>query len=138
MNDLLGHSIVYRIAVGPQAGQKVFTLTDVLVAQPGKAIADVKVACLGPAFKPDIDDFSESPAVEITKEIAALGCQTLTVEPNIESLPPYLTSAQAVALADALGSADLVCVLIKHSLFQQEKESIRRHGRVIDVSGLLN
>jgi hypothetical protein len=29
MDDLLGHSITYRVAVGPRAGQKVFTLQTV-------------------------------------------------------------------------------------------------------------
>jgi hypothetical protein len=27
MEDLIGHSIMYRIAVGPRAGQKVLTLS---------------------------------------------------------------------------------------------------------------
>jgi hypothetical protein len=30
LDDLLGHSITYRIAVGPRAGQKLFTLQTVL------------------------------------------------------------------------------------------------------------
>ena len=63
------------------------SITDTLVANPGKTMADIKVACLGLAFKPDIDDLRESPAVEITQNIAKIGCQVLAVEPNIETRP---------------------------------------------------
>jgi hypothetical protein len=34
MNQLLGHSITYRIAVGPQAGRKVFTLQTLPTCEP--------------------------------------------------------------------------------------------------------
>jgi hypothetical protein len=34
MDRLLGHSITYRIAVGPQAGRKVFTLQTLPVSDP--------------------------------------------------------------------------------------------------------
>ena len=34
MNQLLGHSITYRIAVGPQAGRKVFTLQTLPACEP--------------------------------------------------------------------------------------------------------
>ena len=34
MNQLLGHSITYRIAVGPQTGRKVFTLQTLSACEP--------------------------------------------------------------------------------------------------------
>ena len=40
VNSLLGHSITYRIAVGPREGQKVFTLKT-LPADPERASANV-------------------------------------------------------------------------------------------------
>ena len=49
-------------------------IVDVLSTHPEKGMADVTVACLGLAFKPDIDDLRESPAVKITQQIAHLGC----------------------------------------------------------------
>ena len=41
MDDLLGHSITYRVAVGPRAGQKVFALQSVPAREeePRKAVA---------------------------------------------------------------------------------------------------
>src|SRR5690606_1169219 len=62
-------------------------IADVLAAQPDRSMSSVKVACLGLAFKPDIDDLRESPALTITHQISELGCQVLAVEPHIEQLP---------------------------------------------------
>jgi UDP-N-acetyl-D-mannosaminuronic acid dehydrogenase len=115
-------------------------ITDVLAANPGKTIADMKVACLGLAFKPDIDDLRESPAVEITKHIAQLGCQVLAVEPNIDALPQKLTRSN-LTLADqeeAIAAADVLCVLVKHRPFIDRVETIRTKPLCIDAVGLLN
>ncbi len=40
MNQLLGHSITYRIAVGPQAGRKVFTLQTLPASDPDDDFTD--------------------------------------------------------------------------------------------------
>jgi len=40
MNPLLGHSIMYRIAIGPQAGRKVFTLQTLPVCDPEDQFGD--------------------------------------------------------------------------------------------------
>lgn len=114
-------------------------IADVLASKPGSTMADVKVACLGLAFKPDIDDLRESPAVEITQHIAQLGCQVLAVEPNIEALPGTLTSGnlKLTALDDALVNADVVCVLVKHGPFIEMIDEIRGHTSKVDAVGLL-
>jgi UDP-N-acetyl-D-mannosaminuronic acid dehydrogenase len=98
-----------------------------------------KVACLGLAFKPDIDDLRESPAVEITKQVARLGCQVLAVEPNIEALPQKLAQPGLAhaALDDALATADVVCVLVKHRPFIEAVDAIRQVDLKIDAVGLL-
>lgn len=114
-------------------------IADALARRPGSTMADIKVACLGLAFKPDIDDLRESPAVEIIQNIAQFGCQVLAVEPNIAVLPKKLAIPKLSfsGLDDALTTADVVCVLIKHRLFVQAVASIRSHALVIDVVGLL-
>lgn len=113
-------------------------VTDALAKKPGSTMSDIKVACLGLAFKPDIDDLRESPAVEITQHVAQLGCQVLTVEPNIESLPQKLSQPKLslATLDDALATADVVCVLVKHRPFIDAVEEIRRHALTIDAVGL--
>ena len=115
-------------------------IADTLARRPASTMADVKVACLGLAFKPDIDDLRESPAVEITQQIAQLGCQVLAVEPNIDTLPQKLSQPNLTLskLDDALEAADVVCVLVKHKLFIESVEDIRRHGRATDVVGLFS
>ena len=40
MSELLGHAITYRIAVGPQAGRKVFTLQTLPACDPEDAFGD--------------------------------------------------------------------------------------------------
>jgi UDP-N-acetyl-D-mannosaminuronic acid dehydrogenase len=114
-------------------------ITDTLAKKPGSTIADIKVACLGLAFKADIDDLRESPAVEITQHIAQIGCQVLAVEPNIEALPEKIARPNLAlcSLADVLASADVVCVLVKHRSFVESVEQIRSCGLSIDAVGLL-
>jgi len=114
-------------------------IADCLVQKPGSTMADIKVACLGLAFKPDIDDLRESPAVEITQHIAKLGCQVLAVEPNIETLPQKLekSNLHLSSLTDALLAADVLCVLVKHREFVEQLANIQAHPTVIDAVGLL-
>lgn len=115
-------------------------IADCLAQKPCSTMADIKVACLGLAFKADIDDLRESPAVEITQHIAQLGCQVLAVEPNIETLPEKLGKAnlRLGSLTDVLSTADVLCVLVKHREFVAGRESIAGHSRVVDSVGLLS
>lgn len=80
-----------------------------------------KIACLGLAFKPDIDDLRESPALEITKMLSDVeGYEILAVEPNVESLPKVLENRKNVKLVEieqALSDADVLVVLVKHREF---------------------
>ena len=50
------------------------------------------VICMGLAFKPDIDDLRESPAVNIVESLMAKGLKVLAVEPNIQALPERLNN----------------------------------------------
>ena len=113
-------------------------VADVLASKPDRTMASVRVACLGLAFKPDIDDLRESPAVAITGMIAGLGCQVQVVEPHIDQLPKALMkeNVSLKTLPEALASADIVCVLVKHNAFIIENQSIKEHPCQIDVVGL--
>lgn len=113
-------------------------VADALASKPGVTMADIKVACLGLAFKPDIDDLRESPALDITEQVAKLGCQVMAVEPNIDALPTTLVDANVSLnnLGYALSSADVLCVLVKHQSFIVAAEEIGEHLGCIDVAGL--
>ena len=108
-------------------------------AHPTAARQDLKVACLGVAFKPDIDDLRESPALRIATELKALGCQLQIVEPHIDGLPESLSddSVSLTSVEAAIESADVVCVLVNHKRFQRLASALRDRDNVIDVVGLI-
>lgn len=84
-----------------------------------KGISQPKIACLGLAFKPDIDDLRESPALDIVARLANEKYQILAVEPNIKELPLRLQdkNVSLVCLNQALEEADIVVILVKHREF---------------------
>ncbi|WP_043003763.1 UDP-N-acetyl-D-mannosamine dehydrogenase [Comamonas testosteroni] len=114
-------------------------IVDVMAKKPGSTMADIKVACLGLAFKPDIDDLRESPAIEVVNNIAKIGCGVVVVEPNIECLPKNLNlpKLSLKSLKEALGECDVVCILVKHKDFINSISEISNHGKAIDAVGIL-
>ena len=94
---------------------------EALQKNPGKTITDIKIACLGLAFKPDIDDLRESPALKITEQLAEkYPNQILAVEPNVETLPAKLAAKNIrhTKLDKALEEADVLVVLVDHKEFK--------------------
>lgn len=88
-----------------------------------------KVACMGLAFKPDIDDLRESPAVYITKSLVAQGLDVLAVEPNISSHKNF----EIIDFETAINDADIIVYLVAHKEFK----GIRIFGKdVIDFCGV--
>jgi len=80
------------------------------------------IVCMGIAFKPDIDDLRESPALVITEKLTHLGYEITVVEPNITKLPRNLQSdnVQLKELADLTDLGHSVQVtLVAHSSFKQ-------------------
>ncbi len=97
------------------------------------------IACLGLAFKADIDDLRESPAVEIAQALGErFPGQVLAVEPNIKVLPEALGErVRLCELNDALALADVILILVDHSQFRQV-DPVRLQAKVvIDTRGLL-
>ncbi|WP_347253745.1 UDP-N-acetyl-D-mannosamine dehydrogenase [Leminorella grimontii] len=108
------------------------------LADSGKRAAEVKIACFGLAFKPDIDDLRESPALEITHMIADWHVgQTLAVEPNVHQLPAIL--GNKVTLLDttqALEQADVVVMLVDHRQFKAIAPEQVKQQWIIDTKGV--
>ena len=73
-----------------------------------------KVACLGLAFKPDIDDLRESPALYITRRLQSDGLDILAVEPNIQNHKEF----EIFDYKYALQKADIITILVAHKEFK--------------------
>ncbi len=108
-------------------------ITDFLQSNPTKTIKDVTIACYGLAFKPDIDDLRESPALEITKKLAEQGLNILAIEPNIEKLPQTMPDNVQLTDIEAGLEADIYVVLVKHKEF---KSLHLNTEKVINTCGL--
>ena len=73
-----------------------------------------RIGCLGLAFKPDVDDLRESPALHITTELLVAGLNVLACEPNLADHP----TIKLHALEQVLAEADLLVFLVAHSPFK--------------------
>jgi UDP-N-acetyl-D-mannosaminuronic acid dehydrogenase len=97
------------------------------------------IAALGLAFKPDIDDLRESPALSITLRLpeAVRGATVLAVEPNIEELPPALADAgiELASVEDAIARADIALLLVDHQEFKSLDRARLDGKTVIDTRG---
>ena len=94
-------------------------VVDLLFKHPEKTARDITIACYGLAFKPDIDDLRESPAVQIVNSIAdEHPGRVLVVEPNIVTLPTGIKNVELTDAEKAL-SADLKVLLVDHKQFKE-------------------
>jgi UDP-N-acetyl-D-mannosaminuronic acid dehydrogenase len=93
------------------------------------------VALLGLAFKPNIDDLRESPAVHIARlMLKDLSVNMLFVEPNIDKLPKDLELGTLISLGKAVHSADLLVILVAHNEFKTL--SARDRTFLLDIAGI--
>lgn len=115
-----------------------YVLKQVLTA--AESVASPTVAVLGLAFKPDIDDMRESPALDIAELItdALPAGQILVVEPNVTELPQKLGDRVNVTLSpleDAVSRADVVALLVDHREFKAMDTAVLDGKAVIDTRG---
>ena len=109
------------------------------VENQGKEKGEITVACLGLAFKPDIDDLRESPALAIAQQLGLMGFKkVLLVEPNINEIPKGfdLRSTELVGLEVAVQRADVVLLLVDHTPFKEMNLGLLSGKQVVDTRGV--
>lgn len=98
-----------------------------------------KIACLGLAYKANIDDLRESPAVDITLSLMKKDFEKiLIVEPNIQALPEKFSQSNVslVSLEYALKEADLLILLVDHQPFKEVKPEVLADKLFLDTRGI--
>jgi len=87
-----------------------------------------KVACMGLAFKPNIDDLRESPALEVFQALVLKNIDVLAVEPNLESHK----NINLTNFRSAVAQSDITVFLVGHDEF----EGLTVEGHVLDFCGV--
>ncbi|WP_404394877.1 UDP-N-acetyl-D-mannosamine dehydrogenase [Stutzerimonas chloritidismutans] len=114
-------------------------VAEFLQANPDKTAKDVTIACFGLAFKPDIDDLRESPALAITRQIVATHPgPVLAVEPNIEELPGELVGKfDLCSIETAQAESDVIVLLVDHRTFKSMSKTALSQKALVDTRGVI-
>ncbi len=90
------------------------------------------IACMGLAFKPNIDDLRESPALHVAQQIKADGFKVLFVEPNLKSHDKF----KLTTLNEAKATSDIMVFLVAHKEFKGLNGEVQIP--VLDFCGVRN
>lgn len=92
------------------------------------------VACLGIAYKPNIDDLRESPSLEIARSLTErVEGEVIVVDPNVRNAPEGVSLG---ALEETLERADIVVALVSHREFLEVDPEFLKDKVLIDAAGV--
>jgi UDP-N-acetyl-D-glucosamine dehydrogenase len=100
----------------------------------GRALRGARVLVLGMAYKPNVDDVRESPAVTLIERLAALGADVRYSDPHVP-VPPRMREHDLSAYrsepitAESIAACDAVVVATDHDAF--DWDLIAKHARVV-------
>lgn len=104
-------------------------------------LSNPTIACLGLAFKADIDDLRESPAMEIVQQLIELNIgKIMIVEPHIKDCPSIFEDDEVefIQANHAIQSADVVVLLVNHKEFGEISLGDLANKIVVDTCGMWN
>jgi len=143
-----GHCIAvdpwFIVARAPGLAKLIRAAREVNDSKPAWVVAKVKesagkfkhatIGCLGLAFKADVDDLRESPALEIVQRIQAesLG-EVLVAEPNLARHKEF----KLLPYEEVVARADIVVVLVDHKQFRKLRAADLKEKIVIDTRGIV-
>lgn len=119
---------------------KVEQAVEQFVAKTGKNKEEVRIVCYGLAFKANIDDLRESPALLIAQKLAqAYPGQVVAVEPNIDCSHPVLARHNLILkdYAASKNEADIMVVLVDHKEFVENPIVSNGAQLIIDTKGIV-
>lgn len=92
------------------------------------------IGCLGLAFKADVDDLRESPALDIVRQLITeqVG-EVLVSEPNLSSHSEF----ELLSCDEVVGAADIILLLVDHRQYRHLKAADLKEKILIDTRGLV-
>jgi UDP-N-acetyl-D-mannosaminuronic acid dehydrogenase len=136
-------SRLIRTAREVNDGKPAYVLDKIKAAIDGvrAAGAKPKVALLGLAFKPDVDDFRESPSLQIAETVAEWNnCEVLVSEPHAHQLPGKLAGLKHVRIIEnvrtIIRQAHVVVMLVNHRLYNDIPRADLEGKAIIDTRGV--
>jgi UDP-N-acetyl-D-glucosamine dehydrogenase len=104
--------------------------------QQGIAMSRAKILCLGVAYKKDIDDWRESPAIEVMKLLKEQGSTLTYYDPYVPQITlnghPFTSASD---LTTAVAESDLVLITTEHSNIDYQL-AIDLAKAVLDTRGI--
>jgi len=103
------------------------------------SVSAVRIGCFGLAFKPNIDDLRESPALHITQDLSQrYPGQVMAIEPNIQELPNTLIALDTslVSFDEGLTKSNIIVMLVNHQEFIQDYAASLNDKLIIDTRGV--
>ena len=143
-----GHCIAvdpwFIVASAPDEARLIRTAREVNDAKPHWVLDKVKakserfknpvIGCLGLAFKANIDDLRESPAMEITRDLIKAGVgRVMACEPNVHG---SFAEFPLYGLGEVLQEADILVLLVDHEEFQGIDWELLKEKVLIDTRGV--